>query len=242
MGSARPPVPCSKAAKSRSSASTVSRRDVLVHRACAEAGMQYLRIVSGDDDVGLEGAEALLHHLAAEVGDVVVRGQLRRPGHLPCPRPRRAAVRPVGRDGVARRAAEELVDRDAQCLPFQVEQRVLDAGDGLGHDRAGALARGAVQIPVDRLHGPRVPPHHERCEVLDHSCQPARRAVRIGDLGPADQAVVSGDLEEDPRTPPGVAEQRLEGGDFHRRSIWPASLRSLKTRRATAEPCSFVGV
>ena len=73
----------------------------------------------------------------------------------------------------------------------------------------------AVEIPVDRLDRPRVAADDERREILDDAGEAARRAVRVGDLRPADEPVVRRRLEEDPRPPAGVAEQRLERGDLH---------------------------
>ena len=156
-----------------------------------------------------------LDDLAPERDDVVVRGELRRPGHLERARARRAAMRPVHRDRLARRPAEELVDGDAERLGLEVEQRVLDPGDRLRDDRARALPGGAVEIPVDRLDRSRIAPDDERREILDDAGEPARRAVRVGDLGPADEPVVRRRLEEDPGAPAGVAVERLERGDLH---------------------------
>ena len=49
--------------------------------------------------------------------------------------------------------------------------------------------------------------------------EPARRAVRVRDLRPADEPVVGRRLEEDPRPPAGVAEERLETGELHATTI-----------------------
>ena len=74
----------------------------------AEAGHEHARLGARDDDVRLERAVAALDDLAAERGDRVVRVELRRARHLPRPRARRAAVRPVERDRLPRRPAEQL--------------------------------------------------------------------------------------------------------------------------------------
>ena len=151
----------------------------------------------------------------AELDDVVVRGELVGVRHLPGARPRGAAVRPVDVDVVARRPAEELVDGNAERLRLEVEQRVLDPADRLLDHRARALARRAEEIPDDPLDRARVAPDDERGEILDDAGEAARRAVRVGDLGPADSAVVGRGLEEDPGTPARVAVERLELRDFH---------------------------
>ena len=137
-----------------------------------EAGHQHARLVAGHDDVRLEGAVPALDDLAAECGDRVVRVELRRPGDLPRPRAGRPAVRPVERDRLARRPAEELTDGDAERLPLQVEQRVLDAADRLLHDRPRALARPSIEIPVDRLERARIATDDERREIGDDAREP----------------------------------------------------------------------
>ena len=79
-------------------------------------GHEHAWLVAGDDDVRLERAETPLDHLPAEGCDRVVRVELRRPRDLPRARPRRPAVRPVERDRLPGRAAEQLRDRDAEHL------------------------------------------------------------------------------------------------------------------------------
>ena len=77
-----------------------------------EAGHQHLRLVAGNDDVRLERLEATLDDFGAELGDVLVRREFLRVGDLPRAGARRPAMRPVDVDVVARRSAEELVDRN----------------------------------------------------------------------------------------------------------------------------------
>jgi hypothetical protein len=185
--------------------------------AFVESRHEHLRLAPRDNDVRLERSVPVLHDLAAERDDVVVGGELRRSRHLECAGARGAAMRPVHRDRLAGRPPEELVHRDPERLRLEVEERVLDARQGLRDHGAGTLPSRSVEVPVDCLDGPRVPSHDERREVLDDSREAAGRAVRIGDLSPADEAVVGRRLEEDPRTPAGVAEERLERGDSHGR-------------------------
>ena len=103
----------------------------------------------------------------------------------------------------------------------------------LRDDRARTLSRVTVEIPVDLLDRPRISSDHDGCKVLDDSGQPARRAVRVGDLGPADQSVVGRRLEEDPGTPAGVTEERLEPADLHgsRAYGWNADVATTGVRR-----------
>ena len=107
--------------------------------------------------------------------------------HLPGARARGAAVRPVDVDVVARRPAEELVHGNAECLPLEVEQRVLDSADRLLDHRAGALPGCAEEIPDDPLDRAWVAADDLRGQILDDAREPARRAVRVRDLGPADR-------------------------------------------------------
>ena len=98
---------------------------------------------------------------------------------------------------------------------LEVEERVLDPRERLRDDAPGALPGRAVEIPVDRLDGSRIAPDDEWREILDDPREAAWRPVRVRDLGPADEPVVGRRLEEDPRTPAGVAEERLELVDPH---------------------------
>ncbi len=145
--------------------------------ALGEARMQHLRLVARDDDVRLEHRVPPLDDLATERGDVVVGAELRRSGHLPGAGAGRPAMRPVHRDALARGPSEELVHGNPEGSCLEVEERVLDAGQGLRDHRAGALARRAVEIPVDRLDGPRVAADDERGEIFDDPRQ-ARAATR----------------------------------------------------------------
>ena len=130
---------------SASSSSGVGFRSMPPSR--PKPGHEHAGLVAGDDDVRLERPETALDDLPAEGCDRVVRVELRRPRDLPGACARRPAVRPVERDRLAGRAAEELRDRDAERLSFQVEQRVLDPADRFLDDRAGALAGAAVAGP-----------------------------------------------------------------------------------------------
>ena len=214
-------------------------RRVAVDAAVApEAGHQHPRLVARDDDVRLEGAVAALDDLAAERGDGVVGVELRRAGHLPGARARRAAVRPVERDRLPRRAAEELGDRDAERLALEVEERVLDPADRLLHDRARALARPAVEVPVDRLDRARVAADDERRQVGDDAGEPGGRAVRVGHLRPADEPVVRRRLDEEPRPPAGVAGERLERGELHGAPGYGSRATGTSRARPSATSCS----
>ena len=146
-----------------------------------------------------------------------------------------AAVRPVELQPVAHRAAQHLVDRDAESLRLQVHQRVLDRGDRLLRDTADRLARHAVQIGGDLLHRPRIPANQLLAELADHAGE-AGRAVPFHELRPADKALVGADLEEREVAPARVAVQVLDLRDAHGRPrasagmLWSAGRHSNPVR------------
>ena len=82
--------------------------------------------------------------------DVVERAHRLDPGQFAdavgMARPVGAAMRPVDLQPVADRPAEHLVDRNAQRLGLDVDQRVLDRGDRLRVDAAGRLPCRGVEI------------------------------------------------------------------------------------------------
>src|SRR5205814_387421 len=86
----------------------------------------------GNDDIRLERRKTTLDDLGTESRNVLVGGELLGVRHLPGTRARRAAMRPVHVDAVARRSAEELVDRNVERLAFEVQERVLDPAAGYG--------------------------------------------------------------------------------------------------------------
>ena len=112
---------------------------------------------------------------------------------------RRAGVG-IDADPVARRAAEQLVDRHAEGLALDVPERLVDAAQGAGQDRAAAVESMAVdRLPVvdDR---PRVLADQIRLDLLDRfgagrapgprrSARPGRRCRRwCGPSGTASAA------------------------------------------------------
>ena len=57
-----------------------------------EPGHQHLRLVTGNDDVRLEGREPPLDDFGAQFRDVLVRRELLGVRHLPCAGTRRPAM------------------------------------------------------------------------------------------------------------------------------------------------------
>ena len=149
-------------------------RRVAVEPVSLEARHQDLRVIARHDDVGLERPEAAFNDLAAERSHVIVRGKLGSSGHVPGAGAGRTAVRPVHLDIIPRRAAEQLVDGNAERLRLQIEQGVLDPADRLLDNRARTLSRRAKEIPDDALDRARLAPDDERLQILDDAREAAR--------------------------------------------------------------------
>ena len=163
--------------------------------AAGEARRVQARIVVEQEHVGLERGVALGDHFPAGGDDVVERAQRRdlhglRPGQAIG-----AAVRPVEADALAHRAAEQRVDRHAQRLRFDVQERVLDRADRLLDHAAARLTADRVEQRDHRLVGSRVHADDRGREVLDRG-RHALAAERLVVLAPADQPLIGADLEE----------------------------------------------
>ena len=125
-----------------------------------------------------------------------------------------AAMRPVQQQPVADRAAEHLVDRHAQCLGLDIDQRILDRGDRHRVDAAGGLPRRGIEIGRVALDRPRVLADQALGHLADDAGQPLR-AVPLHVFRPADDALVGRDLEKRIDPPAGVAMQVFDLDDFH---------------------------
>ena len=123
-------------------------------------------------------------------------------------------MRPVDRDAVADRSAEQRIDRHAIGLAGHVEQRVLDRGDRLLVDAAARLARDDVQVLGDLFVASWVAADQHRRKAADHVRQ-ADGAETFVELRPADDAVVGGDLEEGEHAPAGIGLESLDAFDLH---------------------------
>ena len=162
-------------------------------------------------------------HLGAEPHDVVEVADRLDPDPVPSScvgvaRPVGAAMRPVDLQPVADRPAEHLVDRHAERLGLDVDQRVLDRGDRHRVDAAGGLPGRGVEIGRVALDRPRVLPDQPLAELADDAGQPLR-AIALHVFRPADDALVGGDLQKRIDPPAGVAMQVFDRGDFHDRQF-----------------------
>jgi hypothetical protein len=111
---------------------------------------------------------------------------------------------------VAGRAAQQLVDGDAERLPLDVPQGLVDAAQGRRQDGAAAVER----VAVDRLpvvdDAARVLPDQRRRDLLDRGPDGQRAAFDDG-LAEADDPRVGVHLEEEPAR---LDEERLELRDL----------------------------
>ena len=106
-----------------------------------------------------------------------------------------AAVRPIDANALSQRPAEQLENRHAVVLCLQVEQRVLDSGDGFARDAADSRAGGGVEVPVDRFGVARILAEDDGFQAFDGGGD-SGRAEAFLKLAPADEARVAGQLEE----------------------------------------------
>ncbi len=159
--------------------------------------------VDGDVDVVADG----LAQLREPFGGVLHRGRRldvarrpalgragleRREARAPCPVSSSSGVPAwaVDADAVARRAAEQLVDRHAQRLALDVPERQVDAAESAGEDRTAAVEG----VPVNRLPVVRDPPRiladQVRLDLLDRVCSVSARPSTIGSPRPTIPASV----------------------------------------------------
>src|SRR5439155_641295 len=128
--------------------------------------------------------------------------------------------RVVDADAVAARAAEQAVDRHAPQLAGYVPQRLVDAGEGVGHERPAAnVAVGAVDLLPQVLDPRRVLAVEQLVQRLGQGLRDAR--IDALDVAPAGDAVVRLDLDEDAGVGPvgaqaGDADARRAVGDLRR--------------------------
>ena len=96
----------------------------------AEAGPEVGQLLAIErQDVGFQSFQSAPLHLGAQRGNIVVGAQRRHAHQLVVAHAVRPAMRPVHRDALAHRAAEQFVHRDTERLALDVEQRVLDRRD-----------------------------------------------------------------------------------------------------------------
>src|ERR1700694_4251135 len=139
---------------------------------------------------------------AVEIGDrrLVPVGMVDAPG---------GAMRPVDANAIADFATEQFVAGHAEQFCFRVEQRVFDRAERLGYDAAGRGAGRCEKLGVDPLVLTGILPDHARRETLDRSSHAGRPKTFV-EFAPADDAFLSGDLDEVVVSPTGVASEQFD--------------------------------
>ncbi len=153
-------------------------------------------------------------HLLGVAREVVVAVQWRHAHQLRAAHTVGAEMRPVDRDAIADRPAEQRRDRHAVGLAGHVQQRVLDRRDRLLVDAAARLPGDDVQVLGDLFVAAWIAADQHGGEAADHVGE-ADRAEALVEFGPADDAVVGGDLEEREHAPAGIGLQRFDAPDLH---------------------------
>ena len=168
--------------------------------------------------VGLEGLEAALARFAGGPAEIVEAAHRRPVDHLAvehvgAARAQDPAARPIDRHPVAQRAAEQLVDRNAERLALDVETGIHDRSDGVRCEPARGRPRLGVQRRVDAADLARVPTDERGAEAMDHAGHAP--AAALVELGPTGDALVGGDLQERIGVPAAVDMKVLELHDLH---------------------------
>ena len=148
------------------------------------------------------------------------------------------AVGPVDAHAVPRGAAEQLDHRDAERLRLDVNQRKLDARDGLGGNSARALAGAPQHVPEPHLERARVLPEQRRLEVLYRPNDAVGRAA-VAALAVAGHALVRLDLDEYPGPPARVDRERIYVADAQCPTSCP--VRILSTRASCVREVGRLG-
>jgi len=119
-------------------------------------------------------------------------------------------------DVVTHRPAPELCAGNAGDLAGDVPEGDVDAGDGGGTDDAVAVPEMLAEHHLPQvLDTARVFADQQRGEVFNGGDDAAGVPFERG-FPPAVQAGLIGDnLDEHPVPHPGIADERLDGGDFH---------------------------
>src|SRR6185437_10312273 len=191
--------------------------------------------------IGLERLEAVLHRFMAERAHIMQaadRGRAeffleqRRVGNAEA-----AAMRPVKRDALAERPAEQRADRHAQGLGLDVETGIFDGSDRLIIEPARGELRQRAQRRADLADGARVLTHQHRREAADDVAG-APDAEPFVELGPADNAFVGRYFQVGQRAPAAVGVEILDLGNFH--AATPAAYNSAYTVSITLSGSSVM--
>ena len=187
----------------------------------AKARHVQARLTVEQEDVGLQGFEAALadfltqRHQVLDALKLRLAHDLRRVGGHAVG----AAVRPVQRQAVPNRPAEQRVNRHAQGLALDVEQSVLNGRNRLLRHPSAGLPGDGIELLAQEFVGAGVPAYQSLRQVLDDPAETGA-AVTLVILGDAVQTLVRGQFQEREHPPPGVAVQGLVARQFHQRPLF----------------------
>src|SRR5215468_237830 len=128
-------------------------------------------------------------------------------------RPDHAAARPVDRDALAPRPAEQLIDWHAQRLAFDVEAGVENSGGGVLVETARYRARERIERGIKAADRTRVLPDQELTHALDRGGDAG--ASVFPELRPAGKPLIGADLQERIDLPTAIDMKFFELGDLH---------------------------
>ena len=123
-------------------------------------------------------------------------------------------MRPVDRQPLAMRAAEQRRDGDAEILGLDVVERVLEGGDGLGRQTTGHRTGDRAQGRDDLFDRTRVLADDQGYQTVNDPGQPGT-AETFQILRISDETGIRDDLQEVQITPSGAAMQVFNGFNLH---------------------------
>ena len=123
-------------------------------------------------------------------------------------------MRPVKTNALALRSAEEFVNRNVQRACLDVDQRILDGGNGLLGDAALRGTGARIKPCGMHLEAARILADQQRCEFLDQRrhTAPAKAFVVFA---PSNHAVVGGDFHEVEVSPRAISMQDVYALNLH---------------------------
>jgi hypothetical protein len=186
---------------------------------------------------GLERPEAAALDLFAEPGDVVEVAQRRRVEQSGVADAISPAMRPVERQARAIGPAKQAVNRNAERLALDVEQRVGERRDGVLVDATAGLDGPRAQERRDLVHRECVHAEEQITQRGDDASDAGSAGV-LAVFRPADDPGVGRDLEEAGAAKSGVAVNMLDACDL--RHDTPAMKRTAPANHGT-DPSQSVG-
>src|SRR5882757_8901033 len=123
-------------------------------------------------------------------------------------------MRPVKRQFLTHRPAEQRIDRNAKILCLQIKKRVFYRSDRLLVYTAWRLARDGVKRRRDQFRGPWILADQRFGHPPDGGGQ-AGAAIALIVFRPSDESVVGRDFQKREVPPARIAVQILDPGDLH---------------------------